>query len=65
MGNTMNEDYSPRYYKSVNYSLNRKRQIIDAMLEELHELHAQMIEDALARSDFEQANIIINHVRGL
>lgn len=61
-------DYSRQFggYRRVEFqSLNRKRQIVNAMLEELHELHAHMIEEALARSDFEEARIVINHVRGL
>ena len=61
----MNADYSNGYYRGTNYTWNRKRQIIDAMLEELHEQHAQMIEDAMAYSDMEEARRVIDYVRGL
>lgn len=61
----MNHDYSDNYYRSTNYTWNRKRQIIDAMLEELHEQHAQMIEDAVSCSDMEEARRVIDYVRGL
>ena len=47
------------------HSLNRKRQIINAMLAELHEMHAEMIEQALEYSDLEEAKTLINHIRGL
>jgi len=59
----MTPDYSPRYYKSV--SLNRKRHVVDAMLEELHDQYFDMIERALAHSDMRQARDIIEYVRTL
>ena len=61
----MQHDYSDGYYRGVSYKWNRKRQIIDAMLEELHEQHAQMIEDAMSYSDMEEARRVIDYVRGL
>jgi hypothetical protein len=59
----MTPDYSPRYYKSV--SLNRKRQIVDAMLEDLHEQYFAMIERALEHSDMQQARDVIEYVQAL
>ena len=61
-------DYSrqfPGYQKVGFQSANRKRQIINAMLAELHEMHAEMIEQALEYSDLEEAKTLINHIRGL
>ena len=61
-------DYSQQFpgYQRVEYtSANRKRQIIDAMLEELHDMHAEMIEQAMEYSDFEEARKVIAHIRGL
>lgn len=53
-------DYSPRYYDYQ--SSNRKRQIVDAVLEQMHEIQMQMIEDALAQSDMQQAKDVIKCV---
>lgn len=61
----MNPDYSPKYYKSSSYRLGRKRQIVNALLEELYELHFNYIEEALQQSDFAEAKQIINYIRGL
>lgn len=61
----MNPDYSSNYYRSVNYTMSRKRQIINAMLEDLHDQHAEMIESAMAYSDMEEARRVIDYVRGL
>ena len=64
----MNSDYSNHAYGPIRYSLNRKRQIIEAQLDQLHTMHAEMIEDAvLAREyqGFPEANEIINHIRAL
>lgn len=61
-------DYSrqfPGYQKVSFQSANRKRQIIETMLAELHEMQAEMIEQALEYSDLEEAKILINHIRGL
>jgi len=56
-------DYSARYYRSV--SMNRKRQIIDQQLDELHNLQLAMIDAAVESSDLSQANEIINYIRSL
>jgi len=56
-------DYSARYYRSV--SMNRKRQIIDCQLDELHNLQLAMIDQAVKLSDLSQANEIINYIRSL
>lgn len=53
-------DYSPRYYDYQ--STSRKRQIIDAVLKDMHELQMQMIEEALALSDLSQAKAVIKCV---
>lgn len=48
--------------------LGRKRQIIDAHLNELHVMHMEMIEDAVLlreSSGFPEANEIINYIRAL
>lgn len=59
----MTPDYSPRFYKSS--SLNRKRHIVDAMLEDLHEQYFSMIERALEHSDMQQARDVIEYVQAL
>jgi hypothetical protein len=59
----MTPDYSARYYRSV--SMNRKRQIIDQQLDELHNLQLAMIDQAVELSDLSQANEIINYIRSL
>jgi hypothetical protein len=56
-------------YKNFNYrvtfgGLNRKRQIIDKTLEDLHNMHMQMIEEAVALSDMKQANEVITYIKG-
>ena len=59
----MTPDYSARYYRPV--SMNRKRQIIDQQLDELHNLQLAMIDQAVELSDLSQANEIINYIRSL
>jgi hypothetical protein len=64
----MNPDYSQGNYRTVRYSLNRKRQIINETLAELHTMQMEMIEDAvLAReyAGFPEANEVINYIRAL
>lgn len=64
----MNPDYSNRAYGPIRYSLSRKRQIINETLEQLHTMHAEMIEEAvLAREyqGFPEANQIINYIKTL
>jgi hypothetical protein len=61
-------NYSNQFYKSARYSLNRKRQIIDAIVNNLHNTQMEMIEDAvLARESagFPEANEIINYIKAL
>ena len=59
----MKPDYSARYYRSV--SMNRKRQIIDCQLDELHNLQLAMIDAAVELSDLSQANEVIDYIRSL
>jgi len=59
----MKPDYSARYYRSV--SMNRKRQIIDQQLDELHNLQLAMIDAAVESSDLSQANEVIDYIRSL
>jgi len=64
----MNPNYSNSSYGPIKYSLNRKRQIINAHLEELHAMHMSMIEAAVQIKEhegFPEAAQVINHVRGL
>ncbi len=61
-------DYSNQYYKSAKYSLNRKRQIIDAIVNNLHNTQMDMIEDAVLAKEyagFPEANEVINCIRAL
>lgn len=59
----MTPDYSARYYRSV--SMNRKRQIIDRQIDELHNIQLDMIDAAVESSDLAEANTIINYIRSL
>jgi hypothetical protein len=56
-------DYSARYYQSV--SMNRKRQIIDAVLEDLQQQYFDMVEQALAQSNMQQSQEVIDYIRSL
>ena len=61
-------DYSNQFYKSSSYSLNRKRQIINETLAELHAMQMAMIEEAVAAKEyagFPEANEVIDHIKGL
>jgi hypothetical protein len=62
-------NFSNNYYRTARYyGLNRKRQIVDQTLNELHEMQMAMIEDAVAAKEskgFPEANELINHIRGL
>jgi hypothetical protein len=57
--------------KEIRYAyrgLNRKRQIIDLTLDELHEMQMAMIENAVTIKEshnFPEANFVINHVKAL
>jgi glutathionylspermidine synthase len=56
-------NYAPKPYYRV--SMNRKRQIIDATLDELHNMQLAMIDAAVERSDCREAKEIIDWIRKL
>jgi hypothetical protein len=58
-------DYSNQYYKSTKYSMNRKRQIIDAIVNNLHNTQMEMIDEAVDRSDLQAAKEVIDYIRAL
>lgn len=61
-------NYSNQYYRSAKYSINRKRQIIDAVCDELHEMQMHMIEHAVQIQEgkgFPEAVEVINRIRAL
>jgi hypothetical protein len=45
--------------------MNRKRQIIDAQLDELHTIQLDMIDQAVELSDLSQARDIIEYIQNL
>jgi hypothetical protein len=65
----MSMNFGNDYYRTARYyGLARKRQLIDLTLDELHEMHMAMIEDAVAikeSQNFPEANFVINHIRAL
>jgi hypothetical protein len=56
-------NYAPKPYYRV--SMNRKRQIIDATLDELHNLQLDMIDAAVDCSDCREAKEIIDWIKKL
>lgn len=55
-------------YKNFNYtvtfnSASRKRQIINQMVNELHTIQMDMIDQAVDSSDLQQANEVINFIK--
>ena len=56
-------NYAPRPYYRV--SMNRKRQIIDQQLDELHTIQLDMIDLAVDYSDLSQAQEVIDYIRQL
>ena len=56
-------NYAPKPYYRV--SMNRKRQVIDAMVDELHTIQLDMIDEAVKYSDLAQAREIIDYIRQL
>ena len=54
-------NYAPKPY----YTMNRKRQIIDAMVDELHTIQLDMIDQAVEYSDLAQAKDIIEYIKNL
>lgn len=60
-------NYSNQYYKSARY-LNRKRQIVDQVLNDLHAMQIEMIEDAVSikqAQGFPEACEVIDYIRTL
>jgi hypothetical protein len=62
-------NYAPRpYYKSTKHlfaSFNRKRQIIDAFINDLHTHQLKYIDEAVEQSDMRQAREVIDYIRQL
>jgi hypothetical protein len=56
-------NYAPKPYYRV--TMNRKRQIIDAQLDELHTIQLDMIDQAVELSDLSQARDIIEYIQNL
>jgi len=56
-------NYAPKPYYRV--SMNRKRQIIDAQLNELHTIQLDMIDQAVDYSDLSQARDVIEYIKNL
>jgi glutathionylspermidine synthase len=56
-------NYAPKPYYRV--SMNRKRQIIDATLDELHKMQLDMIDAAVDCSDCREAKELIDWIRKL
>ena len=56
-------NYAPRPYYRI--SMNRKRQIIDATLDELHTIQLDMIDQAVEYSDLSQARELIEYIQNL
>ena len=56
-------NYAPKPYYRV--SMNRKRQIIDATLDELHNMQLDMIDQAVEYSDCREAKELIDWIRKL
>lgn len=54
-------NYAPRPY----YSFNRKRQIIEVTLAELHNLQLDMIDAAVDRSNLQEAKDVIDWIKNL
>lgn len=66
----MTPDYRPQeFYQQgaprVSYSLNRKRQVIDQYVDELHQMQLDMIDEAVDVSDLRQAREVLNYIRSL
>lgn len=54
-------NYAPKPY----YTFNRKRQIIDAQLDELHQMQLDMIDAAVDYSDLRDARELIEYIKNL
>jgi hypothetical protein len=53
-------DYSHRYYKTV--SMSRKRQIINHIVDDLHTMQLDMIDQAVDYSDLQEAKQVIQSI---
>jgi plasmid maintenance system killer protein len=68
-----NEDYSKMFnsFRNAQYTvryaskMNRKRQIVNKLLDELHNSQLEMIDRAVDQSDLSQAREVIDHIRSL
>lgn len=56
-------NYAPKPYYRV--TMNRKRQIIDAQLNELHTIQLDMIDQAVELSDLRDAQELIEYIKNL
>ena len=56
-------NYAPKSYYRV--SMNRKRQIIDQQLDELHNMQLAMIDAAVDASDLRDARELIEYIKSL
>ena len=56
-------NYAPKPYYRV--SMNRKRQIIDQQLDELHNIQLAMIDAAVDASDLRDARELIEYIKSL
>jgi hypothetical protein len=56
-------DYTPKPYYKV--SMSRKRQIIDAQLDELHNMQLDMIDAAVEQSDLRDSKELIEYIKSL
>jgi hypothetical protein len=56
-------NYAPKPYYRV--SMNRKRQIIDQQLDELHNMQLAMIDAAVDASDLRDARELIEYIKSL
>ena len=56
-------NYAPKPYYRV--SMNRKRQIIDQQLDELHNMQLAMIDQAVEASDLRDARELIEYIKSL
>ena len=56
-----NAKYTVRYASK----LSRKRQVVNKLLDELHNSQLEMIDRAVDQSDLSQAREVIDHIRSL
>jgi len=57
--------YKPKSYGSVSYTVNvtPQRQAVDKLLNELHTMQLDMIDQAVEVSDYKEAKEIIDYIR--